>query len=229
VVLIRPMRLQDAEALRAFIERLSPASRLGRFQYVVKEATPHLLRLLLEVDPRSHVALGAFEDGVLLGEARYVRRQDPAEADFAIAVDDAWRGSGLAHLLLRDLMHHARRAGDGSGGVAVFRHRLDALGQAALGPLDEFVAHPAALFERAVAVHADGREVRENVGSAAFGLDEPESLGIVEPLDCANRHVSLPHDRSLILALGATQNFAGVPKRVKTVRPAGAMTQTPPR
>jgi len=111
VVLIRPMRLQDAEALRAFIERLSPASRLGRFQYVVKEATPYLLRLLLEVDPRSHVALGAFEDGVLVGEARYVRREDPAEADFAIAVDDAWRGSGLAHLLLRDLMHHARRAG----------------------------------------------------------------------------------------------------------------------
>lgn len=111
MVVIRPMRLRDAGALRAFIERLSPASRHARFQYVVKEVTPRLLRLLLEVDPRQHVALGAFDGEVLVGEARYARRDDPAEADFAIAVDDAWRGSGLAHLLLRDLALHARSTG----------------------------------------------------------------------------------------------------------------------
>lgn len=111
MVVIRPMRLNDAEALRAFIERLSPASRHARFQYVVKEVSPRLLRLLLETDPRSHVALGAFDGDLLVGEARYVRREDPAEADFAIAVDDGWRGSGLAELLLRDLMQHAARAG----------------------------------------------------------------------------------------------------------------------
>ena len=111
MVVIRPMRLRDAGALRTFIERLSPASRHARFQYVVKEVTPRLLRLLLEVDPRQHVALGAFDGEVLVGEARYARRDDPAEADFAIAVDDDWRGTGLAQLLLRDLAQHARRAG----------------------------------------------------------------------------------------------------------------------
>jgi acetyltransferase len=111
MVVIRPLRLKDAGALRDFIERLSPASRHARFQYVVKEATPHLLRLLLEVDPRSHVALGAFDGGAMVGEARYARREDPAEAVFAIAVDDGWRGSGLAQRLLRDLMRDARRAG----------------------------------------------------------------------------------------------------------------------
>jgi acetyltransferase len=109
--LIRPLRLQDAGALSAFIERLSPASRLARFQYVVKEATPHLLRLLLAVDPRSHVALGAFDGERLVGEARYVRREDPAEADFAIAVEDDWRGSGLAQDLLRAIERDARQAG----------------------------------------------------------------------------------------------------------------------
>lgn len=114
MVVIRPMGLKDAEALRAFIERLSPASRQARFQYVVKEVSPRLLRLLLEVDPRDHVALGAFDGGLLVGEARYVRRENPAEADFAIAVDDAWRGSGLAQLLLRHLMQHA-------GGASVRR------------------------------------------------------------------------------------------------------------
>jgi acetyltransferase len=110
-VVIRPLRVQDAAAFRDFLEHLSPASRYARFQQVVKEVSPQLLRLLLEVDPRSHVALGAFDGDRLVGEARYARRDDPVEADFAIAVDDARRGSGLAHLLLRDLMQHARRAG----------------------------------------------------------------------------------------------------------------------
>ncbi|HET9736270.1 MAG TPA: GNAT family N-acetyltransferase [Burkholderiales bacterium] len=111
MVVIRPMGLKDADALRAFIERLSPASRHARFQYVVKEVSPRLLRLLLEVDPRDHVALGAFDGDQLVGEARYARREDPAEADFAIAVDDAWRGRGLAQRLLRDLMQRAGRDG----------------------------------------------------------------------------------------------------------------------
>ena len=111
MVVIRPMTLKDAGALCAFIERLSPDSRLARFQYVVKEVSPRLLRLLLEVDPRDHVALGAFDGETLVGEARYARGDDPAKADFAIAVDDAWRHSGLAHLLLRDLMQHAGRNG----------------------------------------------------------------------------------------------------------------------
>ena len=77
VVVIRPLRVQDAAAFRAFLERLSPASRYARFQYVVKEVSPQLLRLLLEADPRSHVALGAFDGERLVGEARYVRRKDP--------------------------------------------------------------------------------------------------------------------------------------------------------
>jgi acetyltransferase len=111
MVVIRPLRLQDATALRGFIERLSPASRHARFQYVVKEASPGLLRLLLEVDPRTHVALGAFDGEAMVGEARYVRRDDPAEADFAIAVEDARRGSGLARELLQELAGEARRAG----------------------------------------------------------------------------------------------------------------------
>lgn len=57
-----------AAAFRAFLERLSPASRYARFQYVVKDVTPQLLRPLLEADPRSHVALGAFDGERLEGE-----------------------------------------------------------------------------------------------------------------------------------------------------------------
>jgi acetyltransferase len=109
VVEIRPLRLQDAGAFRAFVERLSPASRYERFQYVVKEVSPELLRLLVEADPRSHVALAAFEGGEVVGEARYVREGEGAE--FALAVADAWRRRGVGKRLFGELLAYARRDG----------------------------------------------------------------------------------------------------------------------
>ena len=111
MVVIRQLHVQDAAELRGFFERLSPASRYARFQYVVKEVSPQLLRLLVEADPRTHVALGAFDGETLVGEARYVRREDLEEAEFAIAVGDGWRRRGLASRLMIELVHHARRSG----------------------------------------------------------------------------------------------------------------------
>lgn len=108
-MIIRPLRVQDAAAFRAFVDRLSPASRYARFQYVVKELSPELLRLLVVADPRSHVALAAFEGEDLVGEARYVRSGDGA--DFALAVAEGWRRRGLARRLLDQLLRRARRQG----------------------------------------------------------------------------------------------------------------------
>ena len=108
-MIIRPLRVPDAAAFRAFVERLSPASRYARFQFVVKELSPQLLRMLLEADPRSHVALAAFQDSELVGEARYVRQGEAAE--FALAVADSWRRRGLARRLLERLLGQARRQG----------------------------------------------------------------------------------------------------------------------
>jgi len=108
-VIVRPLRVQDAAAFRAFVDRLSPESRYARFQYVVKEVPPELLRRLVVADPRSHVALAAFQDSELVGEARYVRSDDSAE--FAIAVADGWRRRGLAQYLLHRLLAKARRDG----------------------------------------------------------------------------------------------------------------------
>jgi acetyltransferase len=109
VIEIRPLRLQDAGAFRAFVERLSPESRYERFQYVVKEVSPSLLRLLVEADPRSHVALVALEGREVVGEARYVRTEGGAE--FALAVADAWRRRGVGKRLFDTLLGYARRDG----------------------------------------------------------------------------------------------------------------------
>jgi acetyltransferase len=109
VVVIRPLRAHDAAAFRAFVEGLSPASRYERFQYVVKEVSPSLLRLLVEGDPRTHVALAAFQGGKVVGEARFVREGEGAE--FAIAVADAWRRRGVGRRLFDALLARARAEG----------------------------------------------------------------------------------------------------------------------
>ena len=109
MVVIRPLQLADAPAFRAFVEGLSPQARYERFQYVVKEVSPSLLKLLVEADPRVHVALAAFEGGEVVGEARYVREGEGAE--FAIAVADAWRRRGVGKRLLDALIARARADG----------------------------------------------------------------------------------------------------------------------
>ena len=109
MITIRPLRVQDAGAFRAFVERLSPESRYERFQYVVKEVSPALLRLLVEADPRTHVALVALHEGEVVGEARYVRADGGAE--FALAVADGWRRRGVGKRLLEALIASARREG----------------------------------------------------------------------------------------------------------------------
>ncbi|HEX5091123.1 MAG TPA: GNAT family N-acetyltransferase [Burkholderiales bacterium] len=109
MIVIRPIRLADAPAFRAFVEGLSPQARYERFQYVVKEVSPSLLKLLVEGDPRTHVALAAFEGRELVGEARYVRAGEGAE--FALAVADAWRRRGVGKRLFDTLLARARADG----------------------------------------------------------------------------------------------------------------------
>lgn len=109
MIVIRPIGLADASAFRAFLEGLSPQARYERFQYIIKEVSPSLLKLLVEGDPRTHVALAAFEGNTLVGEARYVRAGEGAE--FAIAVADGWRRRGVGKRLFDALLARARADG----------------------------------------------------------------------------------------------------------------------
>ena len=124
VVVMRPVQAFDALAEQDFIRALSPASRLKRFHFGLKELPPALLRAMTEVDHRQHVAviaerLDSDDDGVtmVVADARYVIDADPHEAEFALAVADAWQGVGLGRarvldpadqdvaLLLAELLH----------------------------------------------------------------------------------------------------------------------------
>jgi acetyltransferase len=114
-VRIRPMRREDLPLEADFVRHLSSDTRYKRFMLTLRELSPEKLRYLTDVDQVGHVALVAtVEDGdreTEIGVARYI--VDPAgrSCEFAIAIDDAWQGSGVAGILMQALIKVARARG----------------------------------------------------------------------------------------------------------------------
>jgi acetyltransferase len=114
-VSLAPVNPQDAPAERAFVGALSLTSRYRRFHFGLRELSPEASRAMTEIDQHHHVAFvarpGDDEDAAIVADARYVMRDDSADAEFAIAVADDWQGAGLGRALLTRLAAHARGQG----------------------------------------------------------------------------------------------------------------------
>ena len=114
-VVIRPVLPQDADLTAAFFGNLSPRARHQRFLSPMRLLPPGLVERLTDIDYRQHLALVAevFAGGreTVIAEARYARLPDGESAEFAISVAEAWRGQGLARLLLKKLSDRAAAAG----------------------------------------------------------------------------------------------------------------------
>jgi acetyltransferase len=114
-VTIRPIRPQDAAMEQEFVRHLSDDSRYYRFMQTLRELSPRKLEYMTSIDYDRHMALVATvpRSGVEIeiAVARYVVSPDGASCEFAIAVDDAWQGSGVAGILMAALMDAARLGG----------------------------------------------------------------------------------------------------------------------
>lgn len=114
-VTLRPMRADDRPLEAAFVGHLSPETRYQRFMVTMNGLSEHKLDDLTQVDQQRHVALVAEgERGgepALLGVARYFVDPDGRGCEFAIAIDDAWHGTGLAGILMQALIGVARSRG----------------------------------------------------------------------------------------------------------------------
>jgi acetyltransferase len=115
---VRPIRPEDAELERAFVNGLSEQSRYLRFFYRLHELTPAMLARFTQVDYDREMALVAVDEGTpetpmrsFAGVARYTANADGESAEFAIVVGDAWQGRGLAGLLMLRLIDCAKRRG----------------------------------------------------------------------------------------------------------------------
>ena len=113
-----------------FVRHLSSESRYYRFMVSLNELPQAKLAYLTEVDQDHHVALVAIEtlpEGeVEVGAARYVIAPGSTRCEFAIAVGDAWQGSGLSGILMAALIRHAKARGltEMEGFVLTANHKM---------------------------------------------------------------------------------------------------------
>lgn len=115
VVTVRPIRPEDKGIEQDFVRGLSGDSRYYRFMEKLKELSDKKLRYFTEIDYDRHMALIATVDRdgreVEVAVARYVADPGRDSCEFAIAVDDAWQGTGLAGVLMATLIDAARARG----------------------------------------------------------------------------------------------------------------------
>ena len=133
-LLLRPLRSDDKRRLAQAFERLSPQTRYRRFFAPMESLSDQDLRYLTEVDHHDHEAIAAVnpENGMIIGVARFVRSDDPTEAEVAVVVGDPWHGHGVATALLQQLVERARTEGidhfvalvlsDNTDALELFRH-----------------------------------------------------------------------------------------------------------
>ena len=108
---VRPIRPEDAEMERAFVDGLSGQSRYLRFMQHLPALTPEMLARFTQIDYDRELALIALDGEAIVAVARYVANPDRESAEFAIVVADAWQGRGLGYALMRMLIRDAGRRG----------------------------------------------------------------------------------------------------------------------
>lgn len=112
-VLIRPIRPEDAEAHAALFTRLTPDDIRFRFFNVMREVSPEQIARMTQVDYDREMAFVAVrpESGETVGVARLVLDPATGGSEFAVVVEPAMKGRGLARALMRKLMEWGRSKG----------------------------------------------------------------------------------------------------------------------
>jgi GNAT superfamily N-acetyltransferase len=108
---LRPIRPDDADALVAFHESLSPETVRLRFFNARPHLAPAEVARFTQVDNHDRVALVALMAGTLVAIGRYDRLPGSSVAEVAFVVADAYQGHGLGTVLLEQLATAARICG----------------------------------------------------------------------------------------------------------------------
>jgi acetyltransferase len=113
---IRPIRPEDEEMHRAFVESMTPDDLRLRFFSAVRSFDHSQLARMTQIDYDREMALIASvvgEDGRprTLGVARAVSDPDNETAEFAVAILSTLKGRGLGRLLMDRIIGYARSRG----------------------------------------------------------------------------------------------------------------------
>jgi acetate---CoA ligase (ADP-forming) len=108
---VRPVRADDAPAVRAFFERLSPESIGLRFFSGFPDLD-RAVRWATQVDHHRYGLIATGADGRVVAHAGWEREPDqPERAEVAFAIADAMQHNGLGTILLGQLIQAADQTG----------------------------------------------------------------------------------------------------------------------
>lgn len=112
-VTVRPIRAEDAAAMKRFFDGLSPGARRRRFMHGASGPDEQLIRFYTDVDYDRHMAFvcETQPDKRIVGEARYLGNPDGHSCELGIAVADDWHHSGVAQFLMDALIRFAQARG----------------------------------------------------------------------------------------------------------------------
>lgn len=111
VIIIRPIRPEDAEIERNFVSQLSPDSKYFRFMGTLQELTPEMLVRFTQIDYDREMAFIAISGNIEIAVARYIIEPDGRSCEFAVVVADPWHGKGIGTQLMTALITHAKTKG----------------------------------------------------------------------------------------------------------------------
>jgi len=116
VLLVRPVRPEDAEAHAEMFRRLTPEDVRWRFFSQIRELPAVQIARLTQIDYDREIAFVAIRrraDGAedMLGISRLIREADGRSAEFAVVVDRAMKGQGLGRHLMQLLFDWAAATG----------------------------------------------------------------------------------------------------------------------
>ncbi|WP_193366710.1 bifunctional acetate--CoA ligase family protein/GNAT family N-acetyltransferase [Pelagibius marinus] len=132
-IFLRPLRPDDAEALREGFRRMDPEDVRMRFFAQMREMSPAMAARLTQLDYNREMALAAFpaegEERGGLGVVRLVADPDNQRAEFAITIRSDAKGRGLGRALMERIMDYAVKRGIGEiwGDVLADNARMLAL------------------------------------------------------------------------------------------------------
>ncbi|HEX4984656.1 MAG TPA: bifunctional acetate--CoA ligase family protein/GNAT family N-acetyltransferase [Burkholderiales bacterium] len=109
---LRPVRPEDAAALRDFIMSCHRDDLYPRFFGVLKYLPESQLARLTQIDYDREMAFLALDPaGHAVAEVRAVSDPDNENAEFAILVRSGWQGRGLGRTLLAHIVEYCRKRG----------------------------------------------------------------------------------------------------------------------
>ncbi|MEQ9490111.1 MAG: bifunctional acetate--CoA ligase family protein/GNAT family N-acetyltransferase [Alphaproteobacteria bacterium] len=107
---VRPIKPEDAHALRAMIDRTDSEDIRLRFLHSIRRLPEQLAARLTQIDYDREMAFIALdpEDQAMIGVVRLAADPDGQKAEFGVLVRSDRKGIGLGHALMRYLIDYAR-------------------------------------------------------------------------------------------------------------------------